>query len=285
MAITSPGIIKASNEALVAVQPAINMIKEFAFDCSNEFATPGTTVKIPVVSSGSLSAFSDADNDFEDADGTMNWETIELTSTVKSTFEIPRTAKLDMPMDSYWGTIAKAAAQGVTKYVSDTIGGLFDATLTATPAELEDYTNASIAGLRAACLGRPDDTVLVVAPEVYSAILANNTAQVYGNVDAVQNGLVKNLFGFKSVVEGHNLPSGVLGALVPASCLVVASRPFAVADEAMYLEYGAESDENGFTLTTLRHGTPRNGKMFINVACLFGAKLIQKDKIVKIVAG
>lgn len=283
MAITSPGIVKASNEALVAVQPAINMIKEFAFDCSDEFAAPGTTVKIPVVSSGALSAFSDTDNDFEDADGTMNWETIELTSTVKSTFEIPRTAKLDMPMDGYWSTIAKAAAQGVTKYVSDTIGSLFDVTLTA-QAQLADYTNASIAGLRAACLGRPDDTVLVVAPEVYSAILANNTAQVYGNVDAVQNGLVKNLFGFKSVVEGHNLPEGTLGALVPSSCLVVASRPFAVADESMYLEYGAESDENGFTLTTLRHGTPRNGKMFINVAALFGAKLIQKDKIVKIVA-
>ena len=48
MALTSPGLIKAANEALVGISPDINIAKLFAYDMSDEFADYGTTVKVPV---------------------------------------------------------------------------------------------------------------------------------------------------------------------------------------------------------------------------------------------
>ena len=48
MALTSPGLIKAANEALVGIGPDINIAKLFAYDMSDEFADYGTTVKVPV---------------------------------------------------------------------------------------------------------------------------------------------------------------------------------------------------------------------------------------------
>jgi len=85
-AITSPGIVRVANEALVAIQPAINSIKLFAYDMTPEFASPGDTVKVPIAASGTLSAFDASTNNFENADGTITFVPVNLSSTVKSTF-------------------------------------------------------------------------------------------------------------------------------------------------------------------------------------------------------
>lgn len=287
MAIASPGIIKATNDALVEVRPAINVVKQFAYDMSDEFATPGDTVKVPVASTGTLSAFNASSNNFETEDGSLSWETVKLDSTVKSTFKISAQNMLDMPMASYWETIAKASANAVNKFISDKIGGLFvKATFKDTEVvKTGDLTAAAVAKFRTNCKGRVDETVLLLKPEWYADVLGELDSSTFGGTDPIHNGRVDKLFGFASVVEARGLPTGVNGVLLPKDCLVVASRAFAVADESVYSEYGTAKDaETGFALTAMRHGAPATGGAFLNVAALFGLKLIQTSKIVTIVA-
>ena len=77
--LTSPGLIKAANDALVAASPDLNMARLFAYDMSEDFADYGYTVKVPVVQSGTLSAFNISTNDYENMDGTITYATVELT--------------------------------------------------------------------------------------------------------------------------------------------------------------------------------------------------------------
>lgn len=83
----------------------------------------------------------------------------------------------------------------------------------------------------------------------------------------------------------NDLPSGVIGAIIPRDSVAFASRAVPVGDEGCYSEYGIVTDpETGYTLTVLRHGSAAKGKGFINVTSLWGAALVQPTKIKYIAA-
>ena len=286
MAIASPGIIKAANDALVEIRPAINVVKQFAFDLSGEFATPGTTVKVPVASTGAIAAFDRDSNNFETADGSLSWETVTLDQTVKSTFQIKSQDMLDAPMNSYWATISKASASAVNKFISDKIGALFNATtLTNKTVQTGDLTAKKAAKFRTACEGRVDETVLILKPDWYADVLGDLDSSAYGNANPFHNGKVDGLFGFAAVVEGRSLPDGVNGVLLPKDCLVTATRAYQFPAPEGYLECGdVRDEETGFALTAMRHIDPATGDMFLNLISLWGLKLIQTGKITLISA-
>lgn len=287
MAIASPGIIKAANDALVAVRPAINIVKDFAYDLSGDFATPGTTVKVPVASTGTIAAFDRTSNNFETVDGSLAWETVTLEDPVKSTFQIKAQDMLDMPMASYWGVIAKASANAVNKYISDKIGGLFTSTaVTNSTSVTGDLTAKKIAKLRTACKGRVDETVLILGPDEFADVIGDLDSSAYGNAAPFHDGRVERLFGFAAVIEGRSLPDGTKGVLLPKDCLCTASRAYEFPAPDGYLECGtAKDEETGFTMTAMRHIDPKTGDMFLNLVSLFGMKLLQAGNIVRIVAG
>lgn len=100
-----------------------------------------------------------------------------------------------------------------------------------------------------------------------------------GDSNAIRNGVVGNLYGFKAVVQMKDLPDGVIGAIIPENAVAIASRAVAVGDPSCYSEVGTASDEFGFTMTFLRHGSAAKGKGFLNATCLWGAALVQPSKI------
>lgn len=71
--LTSPGLIKAANDALVGCSKDLNIARLFAYDMSDEFADYGFTVKVPIVNAGDISAFNMATNDYENQDGTVTY--------------------------------------------------------------------------------------------------------------------------------------------------------------------------------------------------------------------
>lgn len=140
-------------------------------------------------------------------------------------------------------------------------------------------TKANLAKLRNACAGRVADTVLALAPAEYADALALFDSNVIGDSEAIKNGVINGLYGFKAVIQLKDLPSGVKGALIPSNAVAVASRAVAVGDDSCYREIGTVSDEFGFTMTVMRHGSAAKGKGFLNVTALWGAKVVQPDAI------
>ena len=283
--LTSPGLIKAANDALVAATPDLNVARLFAYDMSDDFATPGTTVKVPVAAAGVVADFNASTNDFENTDGSVTYATVTLSNKPKSTFEFAALDALEAPNAPYWARVREAAANGVKASISTVLGGLFTSTAcTGGKVVLASVTKAGIAGLRADCAGRAADTVLALEPGYYNTLLSLLDVNVLGTADAIKTGYIGGLYGFKAVVQMLDLPAGVKGALIPANSVAVASRAFPVVDEGAYSECGTVRDDYGFTFTVLRHGSAAKGSGFINVAALWGAALVQPGKIKYIAA-
>lgn len=278
--LTSPGLIRAANEALLKVQSDINIAKLFAYDMSNEFSEMGNTVKVPIVGAGAISAFNISTNDYENPDGSVTYATVTLSSQPKSTFEFTGADVLEAPNAPYWTKCAVAAAEGIRKDISEDLGGIFLSTeITSTVTLSGDITKAKLAKLRKQCAGRVADTVLCLSPDVYAEALSLFDSNVYGGAEAIREGKIDGLYGFKSVVELKDLPTGVVGALIPSNAIAVASRAVAVADPSCYSEYGTVADDSGFSLTFMRHGSAKTGKAYLNCTTLWGVKVIQPNAV------
>lgn len=74
--LTSPGLIKAMNDAIVKASPDLNLARLFAYDMSDEFADYGYTVKVPLAGHGTVAGFNMSTNDYETVDGTVTYATV-----------------------------------------------------------------------------------------------------------------------------------------------------------------------------------------------------------------
>lgn len=285
MALTSPGLIKGANQVLVDVAPELNLIKLFAYDCSDAVAEAGAKVRVAIASGGTAESYNASSANYEHETGSLDDVFVTLSTQPKSTIGLTSMDALELAESPYWNTFADATGNSVSANISATIGGLFTAAnCTGGKITMASVTKAALAGLRANCVGRVANSVLLLAPDYYAETLSLLDSGVFGGVDPIQTGYIPRLYGFKAVAQGNDLPTGVKGVLLPSNAIAVASRTVAIPDPSCYSEYGTVKDENGFALTVLRHGSAATGKAFINTTCLFGAAFVKKTWVKYIAA-
>ena len=284
MALQSPGLIKAANDAIVAIGPDINVAQLFATDFSADFADYGTTVKVPIASATAAEVKlnpgqGETLNDYETDSGSVNYANVVLNHQPKATFLAPKAAAFEAPNAPYWARMRTACANAVDANISTVLGGLFTTTaVTGGKVVLASVTKDTLADLITKCKGRVASTVLGLNPANYAKTLALLDTSAYGGGEAIRHGYLPALYGFKAVVCLRDLPNGVTGAMIPDTSVAVAARA-TVKDFAGFIEGDVVSDENGFPLTVTRHFSPAKRNEFLNVDVLWGASLIQADKI------
>lgn len=286
MALTSPGLIKAANEALVGIGPDINIAKLFAYDMSDEFADYGTTVKVPVAkaTASELALTGGSINDYETDSGSINYENVVLNHQPKATFKAPKAADFEAPNAPYWGRMTTAMVNAIDGNISTVLGGLFTTTAcTGGKVVLASVTKANVANLIASCAGRVGSTVLALNPVNYAALLSLLDASAYGGAEAIRTGYIPGIYGFKAVIQLKDLPEGVTGVLIPQDAVAVAARK-TIKDEEGFIEAGTVMDENGFPITITRHFSAAKRDTFLNADVLWGAALVQPTKVQYIAA-
>lgn len=293
MALTSPGVIKASNDVLVQLKPELTMVKAFSYDVSDAAAEFGGKVRVAMVSGGTAENYGD-DNcattntgNYEHATGSLSDCFVTLDKQPKATIPITAKEKLELPNDSFWTRAAEAGRDAVGKAISGSVCGLFTAAnCEAGKITMASVTKNAVAKLRtnAATKGRVGDYVLLLAGDYFADLISLLDSNVFGGTDPIQSGAVDRLYGFRSVLCANDLPEGIKGALVPASGVAVAVRPVAIPDPEAYPECGVVTDENGFSLTAMRHTSFATGKAFFNVTALVGAELVKKANVFYIAA-
>ena len=282
MALTSPGLIKAANDALVAITPEINIANLFATDFSTDLADYGTTIKVPLAGA-TAEEYSDTNN-YEHDTGSVNYANVVLNHHPKATFKAPNMAAFEAPNAPYWGKVRGACANAVRGNISQILGGLFTAdSCTGGKAVLPSVTKANVAKLIASCKGRVADTVLGLAPAEYAELLSILDTTAYGGAEAIRNGYVPALYGFKGVICLRDLAEGVKGALIPDTSVAIAARA-TVKDFTPFIEGDVVTDESGFPLTFTRHFSAAKREEFLNADVLWGVTLIQDDKVQYIAA-
>ena len=86
--LTSPALAFSTDKAIIAARKALAKVSLFATDFSNEAVQPGTTMKVPVFTPGTASAFNASSNNYEKADGTLTYADVLFDKHVKNTFAV-----------------------------------------------------------------------------------------------------------------------------------------------------------------------------------------------------
>lgn len=154
----------------------------------------------------------------------------------------------------------------------------------------DPFTKLGVAKLREACEAAgiaPGDTILALTPAKFAEVLSLLEAQMYGGTEAIRDGLVPYLYGYKAVIEVNELPTeggNQVGALIPATSMAAASRILPILNPKLYEEIGVTTDEkSGLAVQMRRGGDWTTGDSVATAECLFGTKLIQPTKIVRLV--
>lgn len=285
MGLTSPGVIKAANDVLVQLKPELTMVRAFSYDISDAVADHGGKVRVALVTGGTAENYGD-DNcattntgNYEHATGALSDCFVTLDKQPKATIPITAREKLELPNDSFWARAASAGRDAVGKAISGAVCGLFTAeNCQAGKITMASVTKNAVAKLRtnAATKGRVGDYVLLLSGDYFADLISLLDSNIFGGRDPILDGAVDRLYGFRSVLCANDLPEGIKGALVPAAGVAVAVRPVAIPDPEAYPECGVVTDENGFSLTAMRHTSFATAKAFFNVTALVGADILRK---------
>ena len=291
MAINSPGLIKAANDALVGISGDVNIAKLFAYDFSADFAEYGDTVKVAVASATANETNlnpgeGETLNDYETDSGNVSYVDVKLNHQPKATQKVKNLAVFEAPNAPYWQKVQQAMIEAIDGKVSETLGGLFTTSAcTGGKIVCETGSKANVAKILASIKGRASRTVLGLAPVYFATLLGDLDAHVYGGDEAIRQGIIRGLYGFKGVICLRDLTEGVVGAAIPSEAVAVAARATLKAeDEKMFPEAGTVTDENGFPITVTRHMSYAKRDTFLNADVLWGAKLVQPTKVQYIAA-
>ena len=286
MALTSPGIIKAANDLLVKIGPEVAAVKQFAYDCSDAVEDYGQKVRVAMVSGGTSENFSQSAN-YEHETGSLTDVFVTLDKQPKSTIALSGKDVLELANSPFWNKVAEAGRNSIANGVEDAIQSAITSALSSITKDataIGSLTLAKLAALRSKCKGKIGDTVLVLTPDKFDEALGLFDSSVYGGTEAVRGGVIPNLYGFKAVVRmelpEYTASTPSTAALIPSNAIAVATRAVAVGDESCYSEIGTQSDENGFAVTVMRHGSAATGKGFLNVTALVGATVVDAANIV-----
>lgn len=284
--LTSPGIVRAGDKAIIAARKALEKISLIASDFSDAAVEPGTTLKLPVFS-GTASSFDPSNSHgYNDEEGTIKWAAVEFDTHKKCTFGLSDKDKLLVDTDPFWPKCGDAAGQAVAIELVKAVTGVLVYTA-ATQITSWSVSLANMAGLRASCAANgldPARCVVVLEPTSYAALLALLPANVIGDGSAVVDGIIKGLYGFKAVVEGTTISKqsdldgttpvnkGV-GFVVPEDAVLVAGR-VVVPQEGTCEEFATTTDEvTGLTLGHRVTVDQNSGKRFYTVEAVVGAAL------------
>ena len=128
-----------------------------------------------------------------------------------------------------------------------------------------------------------DKCVVVLKPEQFATVLGLAKYSTLGSGEYIRTGVLPGLFGFKGFVCSPTLPSGWKGAVVLDEAIGIASKYLAPSTAGSYPQAWSATDDNGFTIGFRRYMDLATGRNNFAVEALFGAKLLQPKKIIKLV--
>ena len=272
-------------------------LKDFATSFQGNGASEGTAIVVPVFASGTdAAAFADGTNDYQNgaekgvSGATVNLDQHLVKSVVYSDADFMENSAL-----GFWENSGKVIAYQLAKGAIKTVFAGINKT-TVTTESVFTLANAKakdlVANLTAIAANADIDVseaVLVLSPTYFAAVLSVLDSNTYGGTEAYRTGRIPSLFGFKAVQMSTQLFDGtgenLEGLIVGGEAIGLASRAVIVNSPAAYQEVSEAVDPNtNIAITFRRSVNVQNGKNYLAGEILFGAKLLNAAKIVRLVS-
>lgn len=299
--LTSPALVFSAKKAIQAAHKEIVKVGLFSTNLTADAAQPGSTMKVPVFTPSVAAQFDESSNNYATVDGSLTYASVTFANHVKHTFSFSDKDFLEIIPGGIWENASKASGTAVGMAIATAVSGLINKTnipksgspfSSKNEVVFSSVTLANVAAFRDKCAKLdidPARSVLMLEPATFAAVLALLPANTYGGGDAIRDGVIRGLFGFKACAENAYLTTAsgenLVGAIVPEDAIVVAGRTIEVQSPRNYQEVGYMTDEDsGLTLGLRRFGDPAKGVNFASVEALFGAALVQAAKCIRLVS-
>lgn len=317
-ALQNPSIRFAANEIMLAAKKDIAKAALFTTNFTAEAAQAGETLLIPLFDEGLASNFNKSTNNYGHADGKAVYVPLTFKNHPKKSFAFSEDDFNLVNGTQFWEKAGAAAGRAIGRSIVQTIthkinstniplSGTDETTFTNEDGETittgsgatfsaanevvigsGDLTTKTVAQFRAAARANDiaiGDTILMLNSVKFAELLSLLDAHTYGGNEAIRSGIIPNLYGYKAVVENDEFnESGLVGALVPTDSIAIGSRTFKILNPSLYQELGTVTDDaSGLVINIRRGGSWETGDSVLTAEALFGAKLIQPTKIVRIV--
>lgn len=285
--VVNPGLVVASNKAIIQAQRAIQLASLFTTDFSAELKAENEYVSVDVYS-GNASTFNASSNDYENTDGKIIPVKVGLTDVIKATFKISQVDLNQIDKSSKYRNCGVAAGRMIGDALEKKISDLL------TYSNRED----SIGSFTLAAMGEkilekiaekynPSTCNIVLTPKFYGALLdeAKDKGVLNGTNFADVAQALGRLYGVKAIfmlskvsdLSASNTHK-CAGYVVPEDAIVIAARGIEEAVEGMYTSFTTETDPaSGLPVTSFIHGAPGKNTAFLNSASQIGVKLTKES--------
>lgn len=274
----------ASESAVMAAHKNLAKLSLFAKNFSELQGTPGKSIAVPVYDLSAAAAFSAGSNDYGTGSNEIGGELIVLDQHLVKSVSITDVQEAETGI-RWAADTSYAIADMLTRGVNNYVFGLINSTNVELSADTPT-SKATTAGLYAIAEDHDipvDQCIVALKPTQFAGVLSALDYNIYGSEDAIKLGVIPGLYGFKGFVCAPNLPEGVNGAIICDTAIGVASRYLFPGTEGAYPEAWAATDDSGFTIGYRRFMDLGTGSNKFAGDCLFGAKILQPSKIVRLV--
>jgi len=271
-----------SDQFIEGISLALEPISMFSTDFSAALInSPGETVVFPLVMPDTASEWNDTTNNYTRPVASLKDASVTINKHPITGFAI-KPLQVATFQPSYWQGRARLNARSVGLSVVKEVFGLVTATnfpKSETVAAATFKKNV-VAALRALAVNNnmaPGSTVVVLNPVYFALLLADLDASVYGGPEAIRNGHIPGLFGFRDIVEAPNYAGP--GFLAYPSALAVASRVLRPLRTEGYDVFETHQDDaTGFAFNTVVSTELGTGRTSMAVDCNFGAAVGDKGE-------
>lgn len=278
--------MKVASEATIqAMEAELCKLTDFAHSFQELEGRKGDAIAVPVVKLEDASSFDEDSNNYADGTNEVDGLIVNLDKHIVKSVSI--TDKELAATDFNWlRDIVYAETQVIGKKLNkDAIALVGDASVTLS-AELDTSAKTAVASLYATAADNdinPYEAVLVLEPASFAKVLGLiGDVSVYGGTEAVRNGRIPGLFGFKAVLCSTFLPSGVKGAIIGANAIGLVSRYLEPMGGAYPAAWKA-STEQGFTIGFRGFADLATGRRYLAAEALYGVKILDAARICKLV--
>lgn len=274
----------ASESAVMAAHKNLAKLSLFAKNFSELQGVPGKSIAVPVYNLSAAAAFT-SDNNYGSGSNEIGGELITLDQHLVKSVSITDVEEAETGIR--WASdTAYALADMLTRGVNDYVFGLINSTNCTLTADTNLSSKSVIAQLGTIASDNDipvDGAIVALKPTYFYQVLGQLDSYVYGSPDAIRYGVVPELFGFKGFVCAPNLPEGTNGAIICETAVGIASRYLFAGTEGAYPQAWSATDDSGFTIGYRRFMDLNMGVNKFAGDVLFGAKILQPTKIVRLV--
>lgn len=276
-----------SESALQAIYPELVRLQDFARNYNELEDRPGASIVIPTYD---LSAAADFDVDSNNYASGVN--EIKAAHVTLDKHLVKSVAITDRELADTGVQFVKDAAAGIASVIgrglNSYVMGMFNSTNIPLSASINLGTKAGTTNLyKVAADNGLDvaDSVVVLNPTQFAALLPHVDFMQYGGTEAIRYGYVPGYAGFKSVVCSTYLPAGVDGVIVNRNSVGIASRYLAPLAGAYPSAWKAVDPNSGFSIGFRLFADLATGVRYLAGEALVGAAMFYNGtKAVRLIA-